>query len=199
MPVKTLPRVLQHDNALFEEEWRTTCQTSYRKPEQREMDLLIYRNIPEIGLRQKKEIESMQEEAKVTIRKVPQNFEQFETIYRTQYVPKDSSDITLGKLVMKTQDGGEVKRDPTFLAETKIMDSQKAGRYLQQDIESPFKSQRLCDQEIPITFYSEKVASDKYMGTSVYGTLSKGKHSPFGKDSNFSKPISDYTKVVDDE
>lgn len=51
---------------------------------------------------------------------------------------------------------------------------------------------------VPITLYSEAVASKTYGGTFA-GTAALNAVSPFGKATNFSKPMGEYSKFVIDE
>lgn len=56
----------------------------------------------------------------------------------------------------------------------------------------------LPNPDIPITIYSEAVAKGTY-GGNLTGTRTMSKVSPFNKYTNFSKPMSEYNKVVVDE
>jgi hypothetical protein len=56
----------------------------------------------------------------------------------------------------------------------------------------------LANPDVPVTIYSEAVASKTYGGT-FSGTAALNGASPFGKATNFSKPMGDYSKVVIDE
>ena len=56
----------------------------------------------------------------------------------------------------------------------------------------------LPNPDVPVTIYSEAVASKTYGGT-FSGTAALNSVSPFGKATNFSKPMGDYAKVVIDE
>lgn len=56
----------------------------------------------------------------------------------------------------------------------------------------------LPNPDIPITVYSEAVAKGTY-GGNLTGTRTMSKVSPFNKYTNFSKPMSEYNKVVVDE
>ena len=50
----------------------------------------------------------------------------YETTTRGSYTKYDMSGVKVGARVMKTQDGKPVKRDPVFLAESKIVDRHRA-------------------------------------------------------------------------
>lgn len=51
------------------------------------------------------------------------------------------------------------------------------------------------DQEIPVTIYSEAALKGQYGGT-VYGSRITGP-AIFAKTSDFSKPLSEYSKIMD--
>ena len=51
------------------------------------------------------------------------------------------------------------------------------------------------DADVPVTLYSEAALNGQYGGT-VYGTRITGS-AVFARNSDFSKPISDYSKIMD--
>lgn len=85
---------------------------------------------------------------------------------------------SVGARVMKTQDGNPVQRDPTFLAETKIVPKAAADR-LMGDRSSGCSSGLVAssshyptlesasstgDLSVPITIYSEAAAKSNFTG-----------------------------------
>lgn len=59
-------------------------------------------------------------------------------------------------------------------------------------------TQRLSNADIPVTIYSESVAFNKYEGK-FQGTRALANTIPFNKQTNFTKPMNEYSKVVEDE
>lgn len=51
------------------------------------------------------------------------------------------------------------------------------------------------DQDVPVTIYSEAASKGQYGGT-VYGSRITGP-ATFAKNSDFSKPLSEYSKIMD--
>lgn len=128
------------------------------------------------------------------------------SLYRDTFVPSDltaAGGNSVGTRVMKDQDGRPVVRDPIFLAETQIMTKANADRLLRQGgtlASGATATLRLPNPEVPVTLYSEAVASGNYNGTIVTGgTRTASVVSPFNKSCNFSKPMTAYDKVVIDE
>lgn len=97
---------------------------------------------------------------------------------------------------MMTQDHGPVSRDKTFLAEEKLLPQHTAGRFVggKKPLERTLGS---LPKEVPITIYSEALTKGSYNSTQ-YGTKHFGS-TTFGKHSNFTKPVGDYTKDTSDE
>jgi len=111
---------------------------------------------------------------------------------------------SVGLRVMKTQDGERVgleHRDPTFLAEVAIqpkeqLDRQRLGPLEPSTLDS---LQGPYINDVPITIYSEAVDKEQYPGSGpTAGTKVKGAN-PFGKTCNFTKVMTDYSKVIIDE
>ncbi|KAF5835578.1 hypothetical protein DUNSADRAFT_7180 [Dunaliella salina] len=59
----------------------------------------------------------------------------------------------------------------------------------------------LPDPDIPIMIYTESVAANRggAPASTFRGTETVNPSQPFNKHTNFTKPISDYSKVVEDE
>lgn len=53
------------------------------------------------------------------------------------------------------------------------------------------------DQDVPVTVYSEAALKGQY-GATVYGSRITGP-ATFAKNSDFSKPLSEYSKIMDAE
>lgn len=170
--------------------------------------LSTYRGSPAMGPRERMELEALAREAaqvpddelfKVTGYPIPQ---ETVTTYRDGYQGHDvtTTGNVLGARVMKDRDGRPAQRDPTFLAEHEIVPKQLADRVFGETARSMGAADTvvLPDPNVPITVYSEAVASKTY-GHSFQGTLTMNHGAPFGKYSNFSKPMNDYSKVVVDE
>ena len=100
---------------------------------------------------------------------------------------------------MKNQDGGPVRRDANFLAETKSMTRDFADRHVAPSSSLADSQQLSCTLpgDVPVTIYSEHIAKGTYNGT-MYGTKPFGV-SHFGKMTNFTKQIGDFTKDPSDE
>lgn len=101
-----------------------------------------------------------------------------------------------GRVQMLTQDRGPVCRDKTFLSEEKLLAQSTAGRFVggKKPLEKTLES---LPQEVPITIYSEALTKGSYNSTQ-YGSKHFGS-TTFGKHSNFTKPVGDYTKDPSDE
>jgi len=100
---------------------------------------------------------------------------------------------------MKTQDGGPVQRDANFLAETRTMMRDFADRHVAAPC-GLMDSQRTCcpPGDLAVTIYSEAFAKGSYNSTAHNTTAPYGP-SPFGKMTNFSKCMSDFTKDASHE
>jgi hypothetical protein len=94
---------------------------------------------------------------------------------------------------IKDPDGRPAHRDTDFLAETRTVPREVADRRI-RNAQSLSDSQRMAavPSATPVTIYSEAAAKGTYEG-GFYGTARYGPTS-FGKYTNFSKAIGDYTK-----
>lgn len=97
---------------------------------------------------------------------------------------------------MLTQDRGPVTRDKTFLSEEKFLAQHTAGRFVggKKPLE---RTLGRLPKEVPITIYSEALTKGSYNSTQ-YGSRHFGS-TTFGKHSNFTKPVGDFTKDTSDE
>lgn len=93
-------------------------------------------------------------------------------------------------------DGGPVCRDANFLAETRCLPRHAADRFVHGKNPSQ-QSQASVENDVPVTIYSSALASNQY-NAGHYGTRQYGS-TTFGKYSNFTKAIGDYTKDPSDE
>jgi hypothetical protein len=104
----------------------------------------------------------------------------------------------LGKTKMRNQDGGPVRRDANFLAETRCMPREFADRHVRPvDTVTVKQHTALLPGDAAVTVYSEAVAkgcyNEVFYGTQRYGATMFGKHA------NFSKAMGDYTKDSSNE
>lgn len=99
----------------------------------------------------------------------------------------------VGKKQMRTQDGGPVRRDADFLAETFTLSREMADRYVRPagDKTAAMRTAKLSE-DVPVTMQSEAMAKGQY-AQAHHGTKRFG-HPTFGKYTNFSKPIGDWSK-----
>jgi hypothetical protein len=97
---------------------------------------------------------------------------------------------------MMTQDRKPVCRDKTFLSEENFLSQDAAGRFVggKKPLEQTLGN---LPKEVPITIYSEALTLGTYNSTQ-YGSKPFGS-STFGKHSNFTKPVGDFTKDTSDE
>ena len=112
----------------------------------------------------------------------------FATTNRADYVEQELKGLAYGARVMKTQDGGAVRRDRDFLVESGIMRPIDADRVVGDNHDQA----RVPDE--PVTVYSETLEG----GHRLTGVTAQhgGQVSAFSRDCNFSKPLSDYSKTL---
>ncbi|KAJ9525613.1 hypothetical protein QJQ45_003375 [Haematococcus lacustris] len=86
-----------------------------------------------------------------------------ETTYQAGFQAHDLTGLTLGAKVMKDRDGRPAVRDPTFLAETQLVPKHLADRVFGDAAVAAGATQTvvLPNPDIPITLYSEHVATHK--------------------------------------
>ena len=106
---------------------------------------------------------------------------------------------------MRNQDGGPVRRDADFLAETNTLARADADRFVRPladphaTLRNPALRTAKLAGDAPVTVYSEALAKgqDKYTGE-FFGSARLGP-ATFGRHANFSKIIGDYSKDPSDE
>ncbi|GMH41852.1 hypothetical protein BSKO_09762 [Bryopsis sp. KO-2023] len=191
--LSTRPRVLEHSEQLLDAEWLSQSQVSYQNPEAR-MDLLNFNTkINHIGKREKQELEELLQESQRHDYINPPEFNaDLSTTTGDAFGWKVTTD-KIGARVMKTMDGGPVARDPVFLVESKICKKATIDRLMNGGATQTanVSTTALQSQDVPITIYSETLAKQHSKNDGVAPN--------FGKNTNFSKPISDFTKPVDQE
>lgn len=109
---------------------------------------------------------------------------------------KQSKLCRIGKVQMKTMDGGPVNRDANFLAETSCLSRAAADRFVHGKRPAA-PAQVNLGTDVPITIYSSALGQKRY-NAEHYGTRPHGSTS-FGKYANFTKLVGDYTKDPSDE
>lgn len=220
---QTFTRTVEHTQQTHPGNWASVTQISYQDPVTKPK-LMEYKAVAP-GPRERKLMEAMMAEAKQlpadleysltersldpngTARDLPAPYRHhnvpptLDSSYRAHFDEKDMTGLMIGTRVIKDADMRPAVRDPTFLAETQIMPKADCDRILNQQAQASGATQTILmpDPNIPITIYSEAVAKGTYGEGSFSGTRTMSKVSPFNKYSNFSKPMSEYNKVVVDE
>ncbi|KXZ50088.1 hypothetical protein GPECTOR_18g65 [Gonium pectorale] len=202
----THPRVVEHVQAqTHPANWQSTIQTAYRPPGEQRL-AGQYLDVSKMGPRERMLHEQLLREAQdlppelqatITGAPIPQTTE---SVYGADFKPHDLTGVQLGATVMKDPDGRPAQRDATFLAETNMLAKQAADRLLGDKAKQAGARDTtlLPNPDIPVTVYTEAVANRTYGGV-FPGTTTLNTASPFGKSTNFTKPISDYSKIVVDE
>lgn len=115
----------------------------------------------------------------------------------------DLTGQTFGARVMKDLDWNPAHHDPVWLAEAQLAQKNEVDRIVARNAGGPpaadfARTARLAarGRDIPVSIYSEAVAKGTF-GRSLYGSAPFS-GAPFARDSNFSKPISELNKVVDE-
>lgn len=208
----TFDRVFHHSDNLVPSEWVSQNSHTYKGPERKDLDMRNVRVVTQ-GRREQRELERLYQQAAQL--PADESLPPFmDTEQRTAYTPKDMTGFKIGAKVMKTQDGLDtVKRDPTFLAEAEIIPRATVDRLMNSDsMGVTIRPSNLTEEEeeqgektpyykdLGVSVYSDAVLADAYKGTHVFGTKTiAGTGSPFARNCDFSKPMSEYNKVVDDE
>ncbi|GFR48684.1 hypothetical protein Agub_g10639 [Astrephomene gubernaculifera] len=202
----THPRVVEHVQAqTHPADWQSTLQSSFRPPSELRV-AGMYANVPKMGPRERMAQEQMLREAQElppevvsTISGAPVPVTS-ESVYGADYKPHDLTGIEVGATVMRDPDGRPAQRDPTFLVESKMLPKQVVDRIMVDKARQAgaVETTVLPNPDVPITIYTEAVAKQTYGGV-FPGTTTLNTTSPFGKSTNFTKPMSDYSKVVIDE
>eukprot|EP00798_Chlamydomonas_sp_ICE-L_P007565 gene7565-718_t len=201
----TRPRVIDHLDNQHPANWSSVKTVSYPDPNARK-DMAAYTDLDKLGPRARREMEAMLAEAsdlpdavQHTLTGKPAD-RVMDSTYRAHFDEKDSTGLMIGTRVIKDRDGRPAQRDPTFLAETQICPRADVDRYMleQGTMAGATQTSRMRDPNIPVTIYSESVATGKY-GDTFNATRPMEKTAPFNKYANFSKPMGEYNKVVVDE
>ncbi|KAG1674736.1 hypothetical protein FOA52_013572 [Chlamydomonas sp. UWO 241] len=219
-------RVLEHSEQTHPTNWASTNQTSYQDPKNK-VSINAYKDVG-VGPREKRMMAEMMAEAsalppvmeyKLTDRPKDQypNYRDspekhfgvaptLDSTYRALHDEKDMTGLIIGTRVIKDRDNRPAVRDPTFLAETQMCARGDVDRVLKQaavasgaTLTATLSPSATSGDEVPVTIYSEAVAKAAYSGTMTGGTRTLSKVTPFGKECNFSKTMSEHSKVVVDE
>jgi len=195
--VPTHNRVIVHSNRLESTEWKTATQTVFQKPADRQADLRQYSATNKVGVRTAAMLAALSAQAAVappgdTIAPTT------ESTARESFKAYDLTGMTIGARVMKSQDGVAIPAaecDFTFRAESGM--SKKGNidaiRVPTVDAMGRLEAAGGLYEDAPVTVYTEKVGTGQYPNESFFGTRAKGPN-PFAKNSDYSKPITDYTK-----
>ncbi|GAX79489.1 hypothetical protein CEUSTIGMA_g6930.t1 [Chlamydomonas eustigma] len=210
---QTFTRTIENFQQLNPANWESAAHSAHTDPKLTKR-LLEYRDVSKLGPRERKLMEEMMQEADklpasleyALAGKNSSGFEHYgvpqtlDSTYRAHFEEKDMTGLLIGTRVIKDRDGRPAVRDPTFLAETQMMQKRDADRILKKEAleAGATATARLADPDVPITLYTEAVAKGTYTD-SITGTRTMSKVSPFNKYTNFSKPMSEYNKVVVDE
>eukprot|EP00892_Ulva_mutabilis_P008221 jgi/Ulvmu1/5771/UM025_0025.1 len=192
----TLPRTLEHDEQYLSAEWLPTTTVVYQPPSQRLGDMITYPSRPAAGPREAAEVAQLAALAQTMVPQPPGLVQDLSSTYQAAFVQHDTSRLRIGKVQMKTMDGGPVKRDANFLAETRCLTRDVADRFAHGKQAAPSSGADL-DQDVPITIYSSSLAKQRY-NVEHYGSRPHGS-TTFGKHANFTKMVGDYTKDTSDE
>ncbi|KAG2486279.1 hypothetical protein HYH03_015103 [Edaphochlamys debaryana] len=202
----THPRVMvAANNQSHPSDWRTSTQAAYRAPGEQRL-AGQYMDTSKMGPRERMLAEQLMKEARefppelqATLNGPPIPITT-ESVYGGDLKAHDLTGVQVGARVMKDRDGRSPTRDPTFLAETGLMVKHQVDRLMPDAAEKSgaVGTAVLANRDVPVTVYSEAVAKNTY-GGAVYGTTTLNSASPFGKSTNFSKPMNDYSKIVVDE
>merc|ERR1719174_3546225 len=159
----TFKRVFEHTDNLAARDWKTHNSETFGEVQGQ------YQNSQKHGKRASREMAKLMELAR-------------------QEPAEELKGLAYGARVMKTQDGGAVRRDRDFLVESGIMRPIDADRVVGDNHDQA----RVPDE--PVTVYSETLeGGHRHTGvTAQHG----GQVSAFSRDCNFSKPLSDYSKTL---
>ena len=177
----TFKRVFEHTDNLAARDWKTHNSETFGEVQGQ------YQNSQKHGKRASREMAKLMELARQEPAEEPKIMT-FATTNRADYVEQELKGLAYGARVMKTQDGGAVRRDRDFLVESGIMRPIDADRVVGDNHDQA----RVPDE--PVTVYSETLeGGHRHTGvTAQHG----GQVSAFSRDCNFSKPLSDYSKTL---
>ncbi|KAG2446850.1 hypothetical protein HYH02_008007 [Chlamydomonas schloesseri] len=203
----THPRVIEHvQSQTHAADWQSTVQAAYRPPSDATRNAAGYVNTSKMGPRERMLHEQLMKEAQ----ELPPELQATLTgpgvpvttasTYGADFQSHDLTGVVVGTKVMKDRDGRPAVRDPTFLAETQMMKKDVVDRLMGDTArQSGARDTTLLpNPDVPVTIYTEAVANKTYGGV-FPGTTTLNTAAPFGKSTNFSKPMNDYSKVVVDE
>eukprot|EP00873_Tetraselmis_striata_P044014 jgi/Tetstr1/464278/TSEL_009081.t1 len=206
----TFDRVFHHSDNLEPGQWISQNSDTYKGPDRKDLQMRTVR-VSTQGTREQRELERLYQQAAQLPEEDPLP-PSLDTEQRTAYTVKDMTGLKIGAKVMRTQDGLEtVKRDPTFLAEAEIIPRSTVDRLMSSDsqgvtirpsnvAEEDEDSKTPYYEDLGVSLYSDAVQADTYRGTHVFGTKTvAGTRSPFARNCDFSKPMSEYNKIADDE
>jgi len=177
----TFKRVFEHTDNLAACDWKTHNSETFGEVQGQ------YQNSQKHGKRASRQMAKLMELARQEPAEEPKRMT-FATTNRADYVERELKGLAYGARVMKTQDGGPVRRDRDFLVESGIMRPIDADRVVGDN-----HDQARVPAE-PVTLYSETLeGGHRHTGvTAQHG----GQVSAFSRDCNFSKPLSDYSKTL---
>lgn len=210
---QSFTRTVEHEDQTHPADWQSVARSTFQDPKTRQT-MIEYKDAAALGPREKKLLAALAREAD----QLPAALEHsltgkpspvychhavpptMDSTYRAHFEEKDMTGTMIGTRVIKDRDGRPAVRDAMFLAETQIMQKCDADRILRREAAEAGATGtlRLADLDVPVTIYSEAVAAGAYTGT-VSGTRCMSQAAPFNKFSNFSKPMTEYNKVVVDE
>mmetsp|Transcript_11017 Transcript_11017/g.38253 ORF Transcript_11017/g.38253 Transcript_11017/m.38253 type:complete len:268 (+) Transcript_11017:145-948(+) len=200
----TYPRVLEHSDRLEASEWQTHNQSVYKVPTDRSSDLRVYQTSnDEMGARSKKvnaELRAATLVGPPDAKLAPQFESEAMNAYVKRPIPEGGIHAD-GKRVMQTQDYVPIplsSRDATFQAEVGMGTKADIDAKRLPPVDHATVSEHYTS-DVPITLYTEKASRAKLPGTGVFQASKVTSSNPFARSTNFSKPMSDFTKVVDDE
>lgn len=177
----TFKRVFEHTDNLAAKDWKTHNSETFGENQGQ------YQKSQQHGKRASREMAKLMELARQEPAEEPKRMT-FATTNRADYVERELKGLAYGARVMKTQDGGPVRRDRDFLVESGIMRPIDADRV----VGGNHDPSQVPDE--PVTLYSQTLecgGGRRHTGvTAQHG----GQVSAFSRDCNFSKPLSDYSK-----
>merc|ERR1719174_3205334 len=122
----TFKRVFEHTDNLAARDWKTHNSETFGEVQGQ------YQNSQKHGKRASREMAKLMELARQEPAEEPKRMT-FATTNRADYVEQELKGLAYGARVMKTQDGGAVRRDRDFLVESGIMRPIDADRAVRRD------------------------------------------------------------------
>uniref|UniRef100_A0A7S0YJ90 Uncharacterized protein n=1 Tax=Polytomella parva TaxID=51329 RepID=A0A7S0YJ90_9CHLO len=206
LPLPTFPRVMVHvDAQIHPSDWKSVSHVIHSDPKSTQY-LSSYKGTLGKGPRAAMEEAMLAEMAKdlppeveytLSGRPIPQVLS---STYGDDFQAHDLTGLKLGARVMRDHDGRPKTHDPTFLVETKMAPRHRVDRVLGETAKNAgaLATTQLPNPDIPVTIYSESVAT-KNFGKTFVGTTVTSQNAPFNRYSNFSKPMGEYNKLIVDE